>query len=196
MFDKILSWYTVGMYDSEQIHMMVVGLPWDVQSPRGKGNACYLLCSGAEDSNENRQQFPGMAHKDNLQWGLRSPLHQRKGDFLKEMQSKENQPAQDLRGCSWCTRHLWRLPAMASITSLLTSGSHGEAARRAAKTPPSTAAASHCRVLGRWQGFTKKHLFLWPWSSSLQETANSTAREARKLCEGPLLHKVTTLLKL
>lgn len=89
---------------------------------RGKGNACYLLCSGWHGSNENRQQFPGMAHEEDLQGGLRSPLHQRKGDFLKEMHSKENQPAQVLWGCSWCTRYPWRLPAMASITSLLTSG--------------------------------------------------------------------------
>lgn len=108
--------HTVGMYDSEQIHMMVVGLPWDAQ--------------------------------------------------------------------------------MALITSLLTRASHWEAARRAAKTPTSVAAAGHCRVLGGWQGFTTKHLFPWPWSSSLPETTNSMAREARKLlCEGPFQcpqHKTTT----
>lgn len=120
-----------------------------------------------------------MVHEEDLQWGSRSLLHQRKGDSHKEMHSKENQPAQDLWGCSWCTRHPWRLPAMALTTSLLTSGSHWEAARRAAKTPLST--AGYCRVLGGWQGFTKKHLFPWPWSSSLPETTNSMAREARKL---------------
>lgn len=71
--------------------------------------------------------------------------------------------------------------------SLLTSGSHWEPARRAGKTPPSTAATDHCRVLGGWQGFIKKHLFPWPWSSSLTEMTNSMAREARKvLCEAPL----------
>lgn len=28
------SGHTVGIYDSGQIHMMVAGLPWDVQSPQ------------------------------------------------------------------------------------------------------------------------------------------------------------------
>lgn len=128
-----------------------------------------------------------MVHEEDLQWGSKSLLHQRKGEVHKEMHSKQNQSAQDLWGCSWCTRHPWRLPAMALITSLLTSGSHWEPARKAGKTPPSTAATGHCRVPGGWQGFIKKHLFPWPWSSSLPEMTNSMAREARKvLCEAPL----------
>lgn len=37
---------------------------------RGKGNACYLLCSGGRHgSNKNRQQFPGTVHEEDLHQG-------------------------------------------------------------------------------------------------------------------------------
>lgn len=153
------SGHTVGMYDSELIYMMVVGLPWDIQNPQWERQWLLpaLFWCRRHWSNKNRQQFPGVVHEEDLQWGSKSLLHQRKGEVYKEKHSKENQPAQDLWGYSWCTRHPWRLPAMAFMT-LPTSGPHWEAARRAAKTPPSTGAAGHCRVLGGWQGFTKKAL--------------------------------------